>query len=206
MVNVMLICNLFSIALDLWENALNMNKRLFYILLLAPFLSNAQPKPSPILDKVKAGVRKHLYLTMKDYSSYKPVQWGKLEQVRTSYYSTDRCEQLLDSIENIKKPYAQEYLGWELRRSATDIDLSKDSIYLDYIKILKPVQAKISPILDLMDREKKAFKTKLLGYKIYHSYRGKNSYGAYTLGSDTFILNTAFKVEGVEEEEEDEDQ
>lgn len=180
-----------------------MKKIMILILFAIPLVIYSQTKSPSLNDKVKAGVRRYLYLTMKDYSSYKPVEWGKINIIYTSYYATDRCRSLLDSINKIKKPYLLDYEAWSARREASGIDIQTDSILQSYVKLLTPIQEKINPILKTIEKETSTFKKSVIGYSVYHSYRGKNSYGAYTIGYDTFTLNKGFKVESTESEDED---
>ena len=67
-----------------------MKKLLLLLLIALPIILHAQTKAASTIDKIKSGVRKYLYLTMKDYSSYKPVVWGKVEII----YSTSADENI----------------------------------------------------------------------------------------------------------------
>lgn len=178
-------------------------KRLLIYFFLIPFIVSAQTKNLTSLDKVKAGVKKYLYLNMKDYKSYQGVQWGKLEVIQSDYLSTQRCAALLDSIDAIKGPYTKEYDAFHERGQLEGIDLNKDSLYQSYIKLLSPIQAKVTPILNVINKERAAFKKVIIGYSIYHKYRGKNSYGAYTLAGETFTLDKKFEVESTQSDEND---
>jgi hypothetical protein len=181
-------------------------KRIFVIFLfIIPISLFAQTKGNPTLDKVKAGVKKYLYLTMKDYSSYKPVQWGKLENNYFTYYNTDRAKKLIDSAKSIKIEYEGYFDAEKERGNVPNVDLKTDSTFLSYKKLLDPVRKSILDILATVAKEKASYKNRLIGYTIYHSYRGKNSYGAYSLGSDIFTLSTTFKVIGTASDEEEDD-
>lgn len=178
-------------------------KRILISLFLFPILLFAQNKKPTTIDNVKAGIKRHLYLTMKDYKSYQSVQWGALEKIYFTFENTDRYSTLSDSLNKVHSPYSADFNFMELRAKTKGIDLKTDSLYLDYYKELKPIAEKMNLILNAIKKEKAEFKSRFLGYSIYHKYRGKNSYGAYSLSSNTFELDPKFKVTGVFDEDED---
>jgi len=181
-----------------------MKKILIVVFVLIPIISFSQQNKNAITEKVKSGVKKYLYLTMKDYSSYQPVQWSKVEPILSDYLTTDRCKTLLDSVKAIKEPFDFYFTAAKARKEVEDINLDTDSIYQSYVKILVPVLSKMNPLIKIIEKEKSLFKKKVIGYYVYHKYRGKNSYGAYTIGSDGYTLNTFFKVISTDSEEETE--
>lgn len=182
-----------------------MKKLLLIFFISIPIIAFSQQKKISTVEKVKSGVKKYLYLTMKDYSSYQPVQWGKIETIFSDYLTTDRCKTLLDSVKAIKQPFGFYFTAAKARKEVDNINLETDSIYQSYVKILGPVVSKMNPLLKKIEIEKLMFKKQVIGYYIYHTYRGKNSYGAYTIASDGYTLNTYFKVISTDSEDKIED-
>lgn len=161
----------------------------------------SQTKTVSSLDKAKVGIKKYLFETMKDYNSYQPVKWYPLEAIYTNFALTDLAEELIHKADSVTKPISFYLDAMKVRATVKDIDLKTDSIYQSYVKIVGPERKKALAYIDQYDAAEKLFKKKLIGYEITHTYRGKNSYGAYVINTSTFTLNTIFKVVDISDDE-----
>lgn len=170
--------------------------RRFFLFMFVMYstITYSQQKSVSYLEKTKAGVRKYLFETMKDYNSYQPVKWYPLELVYSDFATTDLAAALINKADSITKPISFYLDAMKVRATVKDIDLKMDSIYQSYEKIVAPERKKALDYLSQYNTAEKLFKKKLIGYQITHAYRGKNSYGAYVIATSTFTLNTLFKV------------
>lgn len=143
------------------------------------FISCSSPE-----DKAKDLIKTHLSKTMKDYSSYEPVEFGKLDTLLTSakddpeYQFLDKWQKSLhDSASTLQIQAVEEENKGNQKRADSmrfvvdQFDTRSDSLH--------------KVILQMIEDHKGTFK----GWRIYHSYRGKNSYGAKVLSGYWFMFN-----------------
>lgn len=166
-------------------------KKLLLLLLPLAVACKTKTKDEMMKDSIKA----YLSKSMHDFKSYEPVDYKKTDSVYTSYLTTERGSALLDSLKLYNK------LWEEIIDEAKEYTYTSPTTGLRLLKQGRVYQAKIDSVNKIMDSEKAAFVKKFDGYKMLHTFRGKNMNGATIIKTERFYFDTTYKVtEAVEVE------
>lgn len=154
-------------------------------------------------DKAKKAIEKSLSETMHDFKSYESVKFGKLDSTFSAYYDdpsykkkSNAASLLLDSVNKVHETL-QSLIEVNERSAITYSDWYKGSDFdMRERKAIKRNRTNSKILLDSLDRimialkqDSAAFKPSFTGYKISHTFRGKNSNGATIINSKDFYLN-----------------
>jgi hypothetical protein len=134
--------------------------------------------------KAKKAIKESLRLTLNDFKSYEPVQFGKLEVASSKY--TDVPEL------NLYKIKADSYI------KSTKEEIDKAEIYnSDYTRYKSVSYAKVAEkFLDTakiyihkQDSIRLHFVSEPIGWQITHTFRAKNQLGGLAIHTYLFTLN-----------------
>lgn len=156
------------------------------ILLLLPLAVACKSKTPE--EKMKDSIKAYLSKSMHDFKSYEPVDFKKTDSVYTSYLTTERGQALLDSLKLYNKTWE------EILERAKEYRYSSPTTALSILKGGRICEAKIDSVTKIMDSEKASFIKKFDGYKMLHTFRGKNMNGATIIKTERFYFDTTFAV------------
>lgn len=139
-------------------------------------------------EKLQDGIRVHLSKTMHDFKSYEPVEFEKPDSAYTNFAESERGKALFDSTDRYNKKQ-EDYLERARRYTYTS-----PGVALSIINEGKIYGAKADSLLKLIDKEKDSFKKKFSGYKMQHTFRGKNMNGATIIKTERFYFDSAYNV------------
>lgn len=162
-------------------------KKEYLALLLTMVLLHAC-KPQKKEDAVKKNIRSYLSKTMHDFKSYEPVEYGKQDSLYSSYLKTDRYKSLFDLCDEYSKG-ADEAIDDSKIYTYTNTSTAKY-----YLNKGKDCLRKYDSVTAIIKKEAFEFERKFIGYKVLHSFRGKNMNGATILTTEYFILDSLFNV------------
>jgi len=189
-------------------------KKLSILVFLFLVLLNiySQQKITPLI-KAKHLIKKELFSTLNDFSSYQPVSFSKVEKLFSDPFENEEIIKSLDDLESYKKETGKwgEYLSLKdfgttdtiMNTISRLLNLAKenklDDLATEYGNIsMKLLQYKLQQQI-IMD-EIKEHKPEFIGMKVIHKYRAKNSLGAYVLKSTEFRFdkNITYILKSVE--------
>jgi hypothetical protein len=175
-----------------------MKKIILIFFITCPLFIFSQTQKISEYDKVKNTIRKNLSNTMNDYKSYQPVKWFGFEKVYFDFEDTKEGKALQDSATvNLTEAKWWSELA-TLRKSSIPESYYTDSIFIHNLNLAKKY-IKIAEKFNEDEKYKKSlFKRELLFYKVYHTFRGKNAYGAFVINSYVFFVNKDFTYDSGE--------
>jgi hypothetical protein len=135
-------------------------------------------------DKAKKTIKENLKLTLDDYKSYEPVQYGKLEYAMSIWADAPEVTNLLKK-ETYYITKCQEYKAkYEL--------YSFDVLGKDFSKYFE-LSGVYLDSADLIDEKIKTFETgfvpQRIGWQMTHTFRAKNKDGNFALNKYLFIFD-----------------
>jgi hypothetical protein len=139
---------------------------------------------SSLEDKAKKAIKENLKLTLDDYKSYEPVQYGKLEYAMSIWADDPEVTQLLEK-ETFYIKKCQEY---QKKYQLYDFDvMGKDfQMYFD----LSGLYLDSAEYIDKMITDFEAgFVPERIGWQMTHSFRAKTSDGNLRLNKYLFIFD-----------------
>jgi len=162
-------------------------KKYLTVILFAPLFISCQNKAT-LSDKTsiaRDSIKAYLMLHLNDPKSYEPVGFDSLERKMSTYLSDDHYFEYDSWANSISSVESDDMLK--------DFKVYKSRTASGYYKKLKQKGS------EGLDSLKKAYKPKFLGYTMMHTYRAKNGFGALTLHTTTFKLDTNLSVWDVKE-------
>jgi hypothetical protein len=160
-----------------------MKKLLFLLIPVAIGCHTQTPE-----EKMKEGIKAYLSKTMHDFKSYEPVEYKKIDSVYTSYITSERGSALYDSIDFYTK------MRKEILERAKEYTYTSPRVALSILDKGKVYSAKPDSIENVIDKETAAFVKKFNGYKMVHTFRGKNMNNATIITTKRFYFDSAFTV------------
>lgn len=139
---------------------------------------------SSLEDKAKKAIKENLKLTLDDFESYEPVQYGNLEYAMSIWADAPEVTDLLKK-ETYYISKCQEY---KEKYELYDFDvLSKDfTMYFDlsgiYLDSAEYIDEKITAF-------EAGFVPGRIGWQLYHSFRAKTRDGNFALNKYLFIFD-----------------
>ena len=141
---------------------------------------------SPI-NKAKGLIKEDLKKSMNDFNSYESVEFGKLDSVYTSLETDTEYIQVNASYDIYKKQ-----LKKNLDEYLLDIE-SGDKRLMDLDKKYKDIyQGKVDSIGKIRAKIESDFRPVFKGWKVEHTFRGKNKLGALVLNKYVFYFDKDF--------------
>jgi hypothetical protein len=131
-------------------------------------------------ERAADSVKSYLAKRLNDPASYQPVRFDSLVTVMTTYKSDEHYYEYNRQAEDISLITADDMIK--------DFKLYERRNANGYYKKLKERGIKG------VDSIKKVFKPRFAGYKIIHEYRAKNGFGALTIHTSQFKLDTNLSV------------
>ena len=150
-------------------------KQLLLVALIAVTLVSCSKSPE---QKAKDLIKEEMKKSMNDFSSYEPVEYGKLDSVRTTFFSAE--ETMIDYWINKSKEDLQkmnDYIDFKIG-DKDDFNFYKEQDLKD-IHMADSLNKKV-------EKEKAAFKPEFKGWVMAHKFRGKNKLGALVLNSNIY--------------------
>ena len=140
-------------------------------------------------NQVKENVEKYMVSKMDDPKSYESVSFGKLDSLFSPFG---------ESEEGMKLKLEDDNLSARQTELSDRIDVTESIAELNKIqeesnKITERRNQVISEMIDKTLKYKGAF----IGFKIKHSYRGKNRMGALILDTCTVVLDKNLEVKNI---------
>jgi hypothetical protein len=137
---------------------------------------------------MKEGIKSYLAKTMHDFKSYEPVEFKKPDSMYTNYAESERGKALFDSIDlcdKMQKSYLERSKEYTYTSPRVALKLLDDG---------KRYLTKADSLLKLVDKERGLFAKKFNGYKMVHTFRGKNMNNATIITTKRFYFDSAFTV------------
>lgn len=159
-------------------------KKLILFLLPLAVACKTKTKDELMKDSIKA----YLSKSMHDFKSYEPVEFKKPDSTYSNYAESERGKALFDSIDYYNK------------KQGIYLEQSRKHMYTSTYVASKMMNdgkiygAKSDSLLKLVDKEKDFFVKRFNGYKMLHTFRGKNMNGATIINTKRFYFDTAFVV------------
>ena len=148
-------------------------KQVLCLLVVAITLVSCSKSPE---QKAKDLIKEEMKKSMNDFSSYEPVEYGKLD---SSFSVLDISTEQL-SFDAYSKE-AKKILGdMEIEAVSNLDDYKIDKVYFDSYKF------KMDSVSKIIDAKAKSFKPEFKGWKMSHKFRGKNKMGAVVLNSNIY--------------------
>lgn len=122
-------------------------------------------------DKAKSLIKDYLSKTMKDPSSYEEVESSKLDSAFSKFIQSDEYNRLFEkklSLQSARDSIIVHSAGQD----------KEDSINSALSDVEKEIEA-----------GEKNFKSEFFGWKMKHSFRGKNSFGAKEVATEIFFFD-----------------
>lgn len=158
-----------------------------YLPLFIIFYSMSCTEKSPT-DRLQDEIKIHLSKTMHDFKSYEPVDYSKVDSTFTVYASTPRGKGLYDSLRRctvLQERFTENARSYTYTAPETAMKLLSDSKRYGQVG---------DSLLAVINKEEKEYRGVFNGYKIVHSFRGKNMSGATVLSKKRFSFDTAYKL------------
>lgn len=131
--------------------------------------------------KFKKAIKEELRLTLHDFKSYEPVQFGKLEVAESIYTDLPIVSEYLDKSEADLK-LVHEYND---KADIYDNSYSRDE-YWYYSRLSSEALNSAKKYLEKIDSIKLHFKPTVIGWQMAHTFRAKNLGG--NLGIHHYLL------------------
>jgi hypothetical protein len=135
-------------------------------------------------NKAKKAIKEELRLTLHDFKSYEPVQFGKLEIASSNYIDLPETNIYLsksDAFLTSSKEYSD-------KAEIYDSDYSRDK-YWEYTKISNQFLDSAKLYINKVDSIKLHFVSKEIGWQMTHSFRAKSLGGNLGIHRYLFILD-----------------
>jgi len=136
--------------------------------------------------KAKKAIKENLRLTLHDFKSYEPVQFGKIEVAMSSYADLPEVKRYLDMAEVFLETSQKFNDEAEIYGS----EFSRDS-YLRYRKMSSNALDSASAYMKKIDSIKLHFVPQPIGWKMKHTFRAKNLGGNFGITNYEFYFNDA---------------
>ncbi len=150
------------------------------VLLLIPILFLLISCNSP--EKMaKTAISENLKLTLNDFKSYEPVEFGKLDSSMSKYEKSPRGQALLDSSDKYSGAYKHlnDRLAYE----------SDPRIALVILNLANKRLEQSQSFVKQFNKEAPFYKPQFIGWKMQHSFRAKNLAGNFGINHFLFYLN-----------------
>ena len=134
--------------------------------------------------KAQKAIKEELRLTLNDFKSYEPVQFGKLEVASSKYEDEPDYDFYSGKADSYLKVSKEESDKADIYNS----EYTRDQFIL-YEKISIQLLDSAKHYLDKADSIKLHFVSKPIGWQITHTFRAKNQLGGLGIHSYLFILN-----------------
>lgn len=134
--------------------------------------------------KAQRAIKEDLRLTLHDFKSYEPVQYGKLEIANSSWDDLPEVKSYLDSADDAlakTKEYSE-------KADIYNFDYSS-SEYMEYNKMSSDYLNRAHYYMGKTDSIKLHFIPQVIGWKMTHSFRAKNLGGNFKLGQYEFYFD-----------------
>jgi len=143
---------------------------------------------SSLESKAKKAIKEELRLTMHDFKSYEPVQFGKLEVAMSNYIDAPEVGIYLDKAEDFLNK-SSEYLD---KADIYDYDKSS-TIYLIYFRGGSAYLDSAKIYQEKIETFKRNFVPEVIGWKMQHTLRAKSLGGNFGLNQYEFYLDKECK-------------
>jgi hypothetical protein len=138
--------------------------------------------------KIKKAIYEELRLTLHDFKSYEPVQFGKLEVAESVFTDLPEVSEYLDKSETYLK-LVDEYND---KADIYDSDYSRDKYYL-YSRLSSEELNNAKKYLEKVDSIKLHFDPVNIGWQMSHSFRAKSLGGNLGIHHYIFIVDKEYK-------------
>jgi len=150
------------------------------IILILIFLSSCNTSPEQKAEKL---IEEYLRKSLNDYKSYEPVEFSSLDTIFSSldtWKPYDSIARLRDAADVIAKTFKQENEKYFYNKPKL-----ANSFLQDALKEEDTVRT-MTNLLDSMNRK---FFPKRIGWKMTHTLRAKNAFGAVVLNKITYFFD-----------------
>jgi hypothetical protein len=134
--------------------------------------------------KAKKAIHENLRLTLHNFKSYEPVQFGKLEIAYSNYIDLPEIEVYLDKSEAFLKN-SDEYSS---KANIYDSDYSRDKYY-EYSKISRALLDSAEVYSRKIEYIKTHFLSKRIGWQMTHTFRANSLGGNLGIHKYLFTLD-----------------
>ena len=123
-------------------------------------------------------------MTLNDFKSYEPVQYGKLEVDSSKYTDIPEVTLYNSKFDAFMKVSQEESDKSDIYITASTIDVAES-----YLKLSKQFLDSADVYIKKVDSIKLHFVSKPIGWKITHTFRAKNLMGGLGLNTYLFTIN-----------------
>jgi hypothetical protein len=134
--------------------------------------------------KAKKAIKESLRLTLNDFKSYEPVQYGKLEVDSSKYTDIPEVTLYNSKFDAFMKVSQEDSDKSDIYITASTIDVAES-----YLKLSKQFLDSADVYIKKVDSIKLHFVSKPIGWKITHTFRAKNLMGGLGLNTYLFTIN-----------------
>jgi hypothetical protein len=157
---------------------------LFYFCLASTFFSCSSPEK-----KIKNAILQDLKMTLHDFKSYEPIQFGQIEVATSEYTDLPEYKSLMKQIDVCMKE-ADNYN--ELKRIYENSEYSRDKYWANLKLQLRALEnAKVCDAK--IDSIKLHFSSQTIGWQITHRFRAKNLAGNLSIHDYLFVVDKEYK-------------
>jgi len=156
----------------------------FTLVLLSALILNSCSSPEK---KFQKAIKQELSLTLHDFKSYEPVQFGKIEIASSEYTDVPEVKEYLDESDKYLK-LVDEY---ENKEEIYDNEYSREK-YWEYSKLHLEALNQGKKCLEKIDSIKLHFVPQVIGWKMVHTFRAKNLGGNLGLHHYLFCVDKEY--------------
>lgn len=138
--------------------------------------------------KAKKAIKEEFNLTLHDFKSYEPVQFGKIEVAMSSYEDLPEVSKYLDKAEvflDLSKEYSD-------KADIYDSEFLRDS-YWRYSKMSTSALDSVFLYMEKIDSIKLHFIPQPIGWKMKHTFRARNLGGNFGIHNYEMYFDNEFK-------------
>jgi hypothetical protein len=134
--------------------------------------------------KAQKAIKEELRLTLNDFKSYEPVQFGKLETASSNYTDLPEIKNYLDKTD----AFLETYKEYNDKADIYDSDYSRDKYWV-YRKMATELLDSAKYYSDKVQTIKLHFVPETIGWQMTHSFRAKSLGGNLGIHHYLFVLN-----------------
>ena len=138
--------------------------------------------------KFKKAIREELRLTLHDFKSYEPVQFGKIEAAESVYTDLPEVGNYLGKSESYLK-LVNEYND---KADIYDNDYSREK-YRQYSSLSSEALYNAKKYMEKVDSIKLHFDPKIIGWQMTHTFRAKSLGGNLGIHHYIYIVDKEYK-------------
>jgi hypothetical protein len=139
-------------------------------------------------DEAKSAITKYLSTAMNDFSSYQPVEFGKMDTLHQQFDESELGKKMNSDMDSLKTQRNK------LKDEADQVKYDEPARAIPLLQEATRLTKEEGKILDSYIDSAGSYRGPIKGYGMLHSFRGKNAMGAFVMNRWYFTMDTAFKI------------